>query len=82
MADAIETENHAAHLTVTEARQGRRGRHIAWVLGVSTALAVAGLGAVYLTETRRPTAPGGQTSASERRTSQAFNAPTPPPPSR
>lgn len=35
-------------LTIMQARQARRGRHMAWVLGISMALVVAGLALLYL----------------------------------
>jgi hypothetical protein len=75
MAEVIETEEHAPVLTVTEARGASRGKHVAWVLGVSTALAVAALGGLYVSQAHRLTTPGGQTSVEDRKTSQGFNAP-------
>ena len=60
-----ETEQeHAPVLTVTEARQGRRGRHMAWVLGISMALVIAGLGSLWLASAPSLSGPGGQVSIS------------------
>ena len=40
--------DHGPEFTIMQARQARRGRHMAWVLGVSMALAVVGMTALYL----------------------------------
>jgi hypothetical protein len=47
IAPNIEDE-HAPVLTVTEARQGLRGRHIAWVLGISMTLVIIALGLIWM----------------------------------
>jgi hypothetical protein len=41
-------DEHAPVLTVTQARQGLRGRHIAWVLGISMVLVIIALGLVWM----------------------------------
>ncbi len=42
------TKEHGPELSVVQARQGRSGRPIVWVLAISTALIVVGLAAVWL----------------------------------
>jgi hypothetical protein len=74
-------QEHAPVLTVTEARQGRRGRHMAWVLGISMALVVMGLGGLWLAQAPSLSGPGGQTSLSpsvEQDQARAFQAPPSP----
>ncbi len=57
-----DTEEHAPVLTVTEARQGLRGRHMVWVLGISMALVIVGMGSLWLAHAPSLSGPGGQTA--------------------
>lgn len=65
-------------LGATEARQGRRGRHMMWVLGISMGLIVA-IFAVMVAGVQgtRLSSPGGQTTVDQATLNQAkgFNAP-------
>ncbi len=79
MAAIHDTQEDHAVLSITEARQAQRGKHIAWVLGLSMALIILGFIGLYLYH-----APhllngksGGQTSADATTLQQAagFNAP-------
>lgn len=62
-------------LTPTEARQGLRGRHVLWVLGISLGLIVAiyavMVGGLWNGRLSRP---GGQTTTTAQQ-AQTFNAP-------
>jgi hypothetical protein len=65
-------DEHAPVLTVTEARGALRGRHAAWVLGVSMALIVAGFAALYLYHLPHlNSGPGGQTPIDHRTLEQS-----------
>jgi hypothetical protein len=46
-------DEHAPELTVTQARQGRRGKHMAWVLGISMALILVGFTSLWLVNAPR-----------------------------
>jgi hypothetical protein len=48
---APDTE-HVSDLNVTRARQGRRGVHMFWVLVISTLLAGAVMGVIWLAQSR------------------------------
>lgn len=65
-------------LQATEARQGRRGRHMMWVLGISMGLLVV-IYAVMVSGVwgGRLSRPGGQTTVDQATLNQAkgFNAP-------
>ena len=65
-------------LEATEARQGRRGRHMMWVLGISMGLIVAIFAVMVVgVQGTRLSAPGGQTTVDQATLNQAkgFNAP-------
>ena len=65
-------------LEATEARQGRRGRHMVWVLGISMGLIVAIFAVMVVgVQGTRLSAPGGQTTVDQATLNQAkgFNAP-------
>jgi hypothetical protein len=67
--------NEREVLTPTQARQGLRGRHVLWVLGISLGLIVAiyavMVGGVWNGRLSRP---GGQTQATPQE-AQTFHAP-------
>jgi hypothetical protein len=71
MADIQQQQgDHGPVLTTTEARQGRRGRHVLWVLVISMALLVVGYGVMVAgVQGARLSSPGGQT-AIDRKTLQ------------
>jgi hypothetical protein len=75
----VANEEHSAVLTVTQARQGRRGRHMAWVLGVSMALIVAGFFSLWAVNARRLANPETQPTVDSRTTANGFEAPPPQP---
>ncbi len=74
MAVVHDTEEHAPVLTVTQARGAARGRHIAWVLGISMALIVAGFTAMYLYHLPHLNTSSAQSAASSSQAS-GFQAP-------
>lgn len=66
-------------LNATRARQGRWGRHMFWVLAVSTLLAVIGLFAAW--SWRAPDLAATEpTEAAQQQQAQTFDTPQPPPP--
>ena len=56
---------HAPHLNVTRARQGRRGVHMFWVLVISTVLAAAILGFIWLVQSGPLSRVSGQAAADQ-----------------
>ncbi|MDB5458356.1 MAG: hypothetical protein JWO72_97 [Caulobacteraceae bacterium] len=74
-----EGEGHAPVLTVTEARQGRRGRHMAWVLGISMALVVIGFASLWIASAPHLSNPAGQPTISSKADANRFQAPPPQP---
>ena len=65
-------------LEATEARQGRRGRHMMWVLGISMGLIVAIFAVMVVgVQGTRLSAPGGQTTVDQATLNQVkgFNVP-------
>ena len=82
-ADDRTQEEPAPVLTATEARQGRRGRHMLWVLGVSMGLIVAIYAVMVLgVQGSRLSLPGGQTSVDQKALQQSGNGQAPPPQAR
>ena len=84
MSDANSPQPNEARpvLEATEARQGRRGRHMMWVLGISMGLIVAIFAVMVVgVQGTRLSAPGGQTTVDQATLNQAkgFNAPPSPP---
>lgn len=65
-------------LSETDARQGRRGRHVLMVLVISLALIVIAFTVIWLTHNDKLSGPGGQTIAPPS-AAEAFNAPEPAP---
>jgi len=63
-------------VAATPARQGRYGRHVFWVLVVSTALAAIGLFLAWGWKAPSLSRPGSQTAASPA-AADAFHAPEP-----
>ncbi len=78
MAVVQDIEEHAPILTVTQARGAARGRHIAWVLGISMALVVAGFTAMYLYHLPHLNASSARSAASSNQAA-GFQAPPPQP---
>ncbi len=76
MADIQQQQgDHGPVLTTTEARQGRRGRHVLWVLVISMALLVVGYTVMVVgVQGTRLSSPGGQTTV-DQKTLQQSEAP-------
>ena len=70
--------DHGPDLNVTDARQGRRGRHVLIILIASLALVVIAFFAIFLSHADNLAGPGGQQRAVDAR-SETFNAPEPAP---
>jgi hypothetical protein len=65
-------EKHGPVLTTTEARQGRRGRHVLWILVISMALLVVGYGVMVVgVQGTRLSSPGGQTTIDQKTLQQS-----------
>ncbi len=77
MATVQDAEEHAAVLTTTQARQGRRGRHVAWVLGISMFLIVIGFAVLWLGNAGRM-AGGSQPKIDSPAAARSFDAPAQP----
>lgn len=79
MPAARDSQPHdAPELNVTQARQGRRGRHALWVLVISLGLIVIIYAVMVIgVQPTRLSQPGGQTTTSQEalRQSGNFNAP-------
>ncbi len=76
-------EDHGPVLTTTEARQGRRGKHALWVLGVSMGLIVAIYAVMVVgVQGSHLSSAGGQTSVDQKTIAQTEGKTTPaaPPP--
>jgi hypothetical protein len=73
----VQNDEHAPTLTVTQARQGRRGYPMVWVLGISMALVVVGFAALWLARAPGFSGSGGQTTASAKTTPTLTPAPGP-----
>jgi hypothetical protein len=64
-------EDHGPVLTTTEARQGRRGRHVLWILVISMALLVVGYAVMVVgVQGTRLSSPGGQTGIDQKTLNQ------------
>jgi len=73
-----ETEHHTV-LNATRARQGRWGRHIFWVLVISTFL--AGLALFVIWAASAPALDATEpTNFEAQKQAETFDVPTPPPP--
>lgn len=70
--------DHGPDLNVTEARQGRRGRHVLIILIASLALVIIAFFAIYLSHADDLKGQGGQERAVDAR-SETFDAPEPAP---
>jgi hypothetical protein len=66
-------DEHGPAITVTEARQGRRGGGVIWVLGVSMALIVAGFAGLWLSNAPR-NARSAQPMVSSKTVAKGFDA--------
>jgi flagellar basal body-associated protein FliL len=67
---------HSATLNVTQARQGRRGKHVLWVLAVSLVLVVAALfGSWFMKSDELATTESH--NARQTADAEVFNAPDP-----
>ena len=65
-------EDHGTVLTTTEARQGRRGRHVLWILAVSMALLAVGYAVMVIgVQGTHLSNPGGQTTVDQKTRQQA-----------
>jgi hypothetical protein len=79
MAEVQDQDEHGPVLTVTQARGALRGRHMAWVLGVSMALIVVAFTALWLSSASRLAGPGGQTTVDSKTAAMGFKALPPQP---
>jgi hypothetical protein len=68
-------DGQAPVLNVTEARQGRRGKHVLWVLGISLALIIVGFFAVWMVHAPSLSGPGGSSAVSTHEQVPGFKAP-------
>lgn len=66
-------------LAATPARQGRYGRHVFWVLVISTLLAAVGLFAAWAWKAPDLTRAGSQQTTASKGAASAFHAPEPAP---
>lgn len=69
-------------LSTTEARQGRRGRHVLWILVISMALVAVGYAVLVVgVQGTHLSNPGGQTTVDQKTLQQSggFQAPPPQP---
>jgi len=64
-------------LAATPARQGRYGRHVFWVLVISTFLAALGLFAAWGWKSPELARPGSQQTVGSKAAANAFHAPEP-----
>ena len=71
-ATAKQPDEHGPVLEATPARQGLRGRHVLWILIISTALAAIALAILLGVSNRGLSGPGGQTGSDSAR---PFHAP-------
>jgi hypothetical protein len=79
MADVQNQDEHGPVLTTTEARGASRGRHMAWVLGVSMVLIVVVFAVMWLGSATHLSGTGGQTTADSKAAATGFKAPAPQP---
>jgi hypothetical protein len=79
MADVQDQDEHGPVLTVTQARGALRGRHMAWVLGVSMVLIVVAFAVLWLGSASHLAGAGGQTTADSKAAATGFKAPPPQP---
>ena len=79
MADVQNQDEHGPVLTVTQARGALRGRHMAWVLGISMALIVIGLTALWLTNAPGLLVGGNQPTVNSQTVAKGFQTPPPQP---
>ena len=70
---------HGPELTVTEARGAQRGRHVAWVLGISMALIVIGFTGLWLANAPHNANDATQPTVDSRTPATGFQAPPPQP---
>ncbi len=70
-------QDHGPVMSVQDARQGQRGRHIAWVLGLSMLLIVAGFTGLYLYHLPHLSTTGSQSTVTSQQAlgGQNFQAP-------
>ena len=75
MADIQQPQgDHGPVLTTTEARQGRRGRHVLWILVISMALLIVGYGVMVVgVQGTHLSNPGGQTTIDKKTLQQSEN---------
>ena len=65
-------EDHGPVLTTTEARQGRRGRHVLWILVISMAVVVIGYAVMVVgVQGTHLSNPGGQTTIDKKTLQQS-----------
>ena len=65
-------EDQGPVLTTTEARQGRRGRHVLWILAVSMALVALGYAVMVVgVQGTHLSRPGGQTTIDQKTLQQS-----------
>ena len=65
-------------MTVQDARQGQRGRHVAWVLGISMLLIVAGFTGLYLYHLPHLSTAGSQSTVTSQKALDGQNFQAPP----
>jgi hypothetical protein len=68
-----DVDEHGPVLDATHARQGRRGLHVLWILGISMVLVVLALGVIWSLHAPGLSGPSGQGMTDGR----SFNAPQP-----
>jgi hypothetical protein len=72
-------QDHAPQLTVTQARGAGRGRHVAWILGISMALIVIGFTGLWFANAPRNAHEATQPTVDSRTAATGFQAPPPQP---
>jgi hypothetical protein len=69
-------EGHGPVLTTTQARQGRRGRHVLWILIISMTLLVIGYAVMVVgVQGTHLSRPGGQTTIDQKTLQQSEGPP-------
>jgi hypothetical protein len=79
MAEVQDQDEHGPVLTVIQARGALRGRHMAWVLGVSMALIVVAFSVLWLGSASGLAGAGGQTTIDSTTAGIGFKVPPPQP---
>jgi hypothetical protein len=79
MTNVQDQDEHGPVLTVTEARGALRGRHMAWVLGISMVLIVIGFAALLLANGPGLSVGGNQPTVNNQTVAKGFQAPPPQP---